>query len=60
MPVPLIAVGCLCLVKTSAVMGTYSAQNYDPNPGSAYDKHQSLPVRVTPLLRWTHCACSPR
>ncbi|KAJ1484503.1 hypothetical protein T484DRAFT_1894228 [Baffinella frigidus] len=43
MPVPLIAVGCLCMVKASGVMGTYSMHNYDANPGSAYDRHQSLP-----------------
>ena len=53
MPVPLIAVGVLCMVKVSGVMGTYSMKNYDANPGSAYDRHQSLPVCISlpPCLR---------
>jgi len=44
MPIPLVAVGCICMVKTGAVMGNYSLKNYDPNPGSAYDrKERTLP-----------------
>lgn len=31
MPIPLVAVGCICMVKTGAVMGNYSLKNYDPN-----------------------------
>jgi hypothetical protein len=43
MPVALVAVGAFAVVKLGTVMGQYSMQNYDPNPGSAYDRKQTLP-----------------
>ncbi len=43
MPVAVLAVGAFVLVKAGAVMGQYSLKNYDPNPGSAYDRKPSLP-----------------
>ncbi|EKX52489.1 hypothetical protein GUITHDRAFT_150565 [Guillardia theta CCMP2712] len=43
MPVPVLAVGCLLMVKGGMVMGHYSAKNYDPNPKSAWERENSLP-----------------
>jgi hypothetical protein len=43
MPVPIVAVGAFALVKMGAIMGQHSCQNYDPNPGSAYDRKKTLP-----------------
>jgi hypothetical protein len=43
MPVAIVAVGAFALVKMGAIMGQYSCQNYDPNPGSAYDRKKTLP-----------------
>lgn len=35
MPIPLVAIGCIAMVKAGAVMGQYSLKNYDPNRESA-------------------------
>ena len=43
MVLPAMAVGVLCLVKSGAVMGTYSCKNYDENIKSAWEKENSLP-----------------
>ena len=40
---PAVAVGCLCLVKSGAVMGTYSCHNYEKNIKSAWERENSLP-----------------
>jgi hypothetical protein len=40
---PALAVGCLCLVKGGAVMGTYSCKNYDKDIKSAWERENSLP-----------------
>lgn len=43
MVLPAMAVGVLCLVKSGAVMGTYSAKNYDKDVKSAWHRENSLP-----------------
>ena len=43
MPVAILAIGAFAVVKVGTVMGQYSLKNYDPNPGSAYDRKQTLP-----------------
>lgn len=40
---PAVAVGCLCLVKSGAVMGTYSCHNFEKNIKSAWERENSLP-----------------
>jgi hypothetical protein len=41
MPIPLVAVGCVAMVKAGAVMGQYSMKNYDPNR-----EYRALQVQV--------------
>jgi hypothetical protein len=52
MVLPAMAVGVLCLVKSGAVMGTYSAKNYDQNIKSAWERENTyagtdgIPIEV--------------
>lgn len=43
MVLPAMAVGVMCLVKSGAVMGTYSCKNYNPDIKSAWERENSLP-----------------
>eukprot|EP00961_Rhodomonas_salina_P132316 1780836-Rhodomonas_salina.4 len=56
---PLVAVGCVVLVKSGLVMGQYSMKNYDPAPPSAYDRMQTLPGTDGKPVEKRLSSCSP-